>query len=54
MDVQTEMIEVPPSGGMTCFIARPTGAARAPGILVDQRSRGVQHRLSAGLQRREP
>ena len=41
MDVQTEMIEVPPSGGMTCFIARPTGAARAPGILVIQEAFGL-------------
>src|SRR2546426_1273562 len=41
MDVQTEMIEAPASGGMACLLARPTGAARAPGVLVIQEAFGL-------------
>jgi len=41
VDVQTENIEVPASGGMTCFLARPKDAARAPAVLVIQEAFGV-------------
>ena len=41
MDVLTEKIEVPASGGMTCFLARPKSAARAPAVLVIQEAFGV-------------
>src|SRR5262245_63370120 len=41
VDVQTEKIEVPASGGMTCFLARPKDTARAPAVLVIQEAFGV-------------
>ena len=41
MDVQTENIEVPASGGMTCFLARPKSSTRAPAVLVIQEAFGL-------------
>src|SRR5207244_13090568 len=38
---ETEMIEERPPGGMTCFLARPTAPARAPGVIVIQEAFGL-------------
>jgi dienelactone hydrolase len=42
MEVQTETIEVPATGGtMPAFLARPKGAGRAPAVLVIQEAFGL-------------
>lgn len=46
MDVQTQMTDIPASGGtMPVFLARPAGDARAPAVLVIQEAFGLNDHI---------
>jgi len=46
MDLQSEMIEVPASGGtMPALLARPAAGSRAPGVLVIQEAFGLNDHI---------
>jgi len=46
MEIQTETIEVPAAGGvMSCFLARPAGEGRAPGVVVVQEAFGLNDHI---------
>jgi len=46
MDVKTEMVEVPASGGtMPAFVARPEGGTRVPAVLVIQEAFGLNDNI---------
>src|SRR5262249_22740997 len=52
MDVQTQMVEVPASGGtMPVFVARPKGEGAHPGVLVIMEAFGLNHHIKDVAQR---